>query len=354
MFKRNPNIIVRESRSRHSWLVGLFIKLVFPTLLLFIGFWVGRWSTLGFSETLVNQSAEDTLVGSPSVVIQRSDQRADQRNQAAMIHKGSVTTGQPAQSDDFFNKSALPTSSPKNDGSMLSSSSPSQKAPIELQKCRDQLKILVQRNELQTVKTAELTEVKQERNELLKLFQFSAGLVNYEALLGVITSTPTRPLHQPFMVCLYSQTKSPVKVGDLVAAQGVLLGEVIELVDHQCVNVLPTVSDQASFEVRLAQSGVHGVAIGMGERSGEEAVGASIKLKYLERSMPAFVGEQVYLVARHQKSKGEFASVQRLPSLVVGEVLSAEMKENGLFQEASVTLPLRRAGVEWVTIISTP
>ena len=308
MFKRNPNIIVREGRGRRSWLIGPFIKLVFPTLLLFIGFWVGRWSAVEFSETLVNQSVEETLVDSSSTMIQRSDQKADQRNQTAMIHKGSVTTGQPAQTDIFLNKQGLPAS-PKNEGSMLSSSSPSLEAPIELQKCQDQLKIFAQRNELQTVKTAELVEVKQERNELLKLFQFSAGLVNYEALLGVITSTPTHPLHQPFMVCLYSQAKSPVKVGDLVAAQGALLGEVIELVDHQCVNVLPTVSDQASFEVRLAQSGVHGVAIGMGERSGEEAVGASIKLKYLERSMPAFVGEQVYLVARHQKSKGEFASV---------------------------------------------
>ena len=333
-----------------KWVISLSV----PSILISIGFVVGSWSSTrseehsraAYTSAEAETESSSALRATASSAPHRTS-RGSSQEQSAL----STIAVTPSAQDEYVTHSSG-AKSPESSNTALSP--PHQRSALELQACQDQVETFSQHRERQAVQAAELIEVKQTRDELLKLLQFSETLVNYQVSLGVVTSAPNLPLHQPFSVCTYQPDQSAVSVGDLVAAQGALLGEVIELTDHRCVKVLPTVSSKASFEVRLAQSGVHGVAIGLGEGSGEEAVGASVKLKYLERSRPALIGEQVYLVARHQKSKGEFASVQRLPSLVVGEVLNAEMKENGLFQEASVTLPLRRAGIEWVAIISTP
>ena len=352
MFKRTPNIIVRESVGRRS----LLMRMALPSFIFVIGFAIGWLSSVG---PLKSFDPVDSVYDHSKKDLSEFEQKSEldyrvatqDKTQNKLLNskrqRREVPTDQTSKGDSR-------QSTHQVEDLLLATSTTSAHQLSDLQKCQVQLKERVQRDELQTVKAAECLEIRQTRDELLKLFQFSAELNNFRLSLGMITSSVNLPLHQPFSVCIHTQIESKIRVGDLVASQGALLGEVIELIDDKCMKVLPTTSAQASFEVRLAQSGVRGVAIGMGELAEEESVGASIKLKYLERSVPAFVGEQVYLVARHQKSKGELASAQRLPSLVVGEVLNAAMKENGLFQEASVALPLRRAGIKWVTVISNP
>lgn len=225
--------------------------------------------------------------------------------------------------------------------------------------CFDQLDHLQKQSELQATQIARLNENLHTRNELLKLAQFSALFNQDQVTLGQITVPMGTPSHEAFSVCFPITPKTPIKEGDLVAAQGALLGEVA-LVADRCVTVRPTVSELSSFEVRFAQSGLRGVAVGLGTQAGEETVGASMKLKYLERFSPAIPGEQVYLMMRPRSSSKTTMTqttnenFKSFPALIVGEVLQAEIKENGLFQDAKITSPLRRSAVKWVSVISLP
>ena len=96
--------------------------------------------------------------------------------------------------------------------------------------------------------------------------------------------------------------------------------------------------------------------MGLGERAGEETVDESIRLKYLERSTPALIGERVYLVERtldYREDHGvKSAQLNSLPALILGEVVNAQIKDNGLFQRAGVTSPLRREALSWVIVIT--
>ena len=222
--------------------------------------------------------------------------------------------------------------------------------------CKVELQDLKRASEAQAIKLATLKGLNRSQDELLKLSIFAQQFTQYQVTLGVISSHIGGTLNEPFSVCLPKPPQSPLREGDLVTAQGVLLGEVSKVADR-CVTVRPTVSEESSFEVQFAQSGVRGVAVGLGAQSEEEVMGASLKLKYLERTEPAQIGERVYLVSHPRKSALStphlhLQKLNALPTLVVGEVIQAHLKENGLFQEAMLTTPLRRSGVTWVSIIS--
>lgn len=225
---------------------------------------------------------------------------------------------------------------------------------LSLRQCLNDLRDVTQTRERHSLELATLRGELQARDELTQLSRFSEHFHQYEVTFGAITGSTELNTRDTFSVCLSKSPSKMIREGDLVVAQGVLLGEVARVLD-QCVTVRATQNAESSFEVKLAQSGVLGVAVGLGERSGEETVDAMMRLKYLERTQPALIGERVYLAA-HPAVKRSSTDLLfgPLPQLVVGEVLTAHIEENGLFQEATITSPLKISGVKWVSVISLP
>jgi hypothetical protein len=163
--------------------------------------------------------------------------------------------------------------------------------------------------------------------------------------------------HVPQKLCLMTRTDRLIQSGDLIVAQGVLLGEISQI-DGRCFTMIPVHSKLSSFEVKLEKSGVRGVAVGLGssqidhQRPSTET--PTMTLKYLERSESAILGERALLVRKiHKRSQPnlKIPSFTRLPNLTVGEVISAEIDENGLFQSAFLTSPLSHSSISFVVII---
>ena len=165
--------------------------------------------------------------------------------------------------------------------------------------------------------------------------------------------------------------KRAVKPGDLVISQGTLLGE-ISSVKGECFELIPTSSELSSFEVRLEQSGIRGVAVGLGKANTSRAEAsqspslikhreASMQIKYLERSVPAVLGERALLVRhRHRANREEGSTLlneglylkSRFPMLIIGEVVDAGIDENGLFQSALLATPLDPSRLDFVLIFT--
>ena len=163
--------------------------------------------------------------------------------------------------------------------------------------------------------------------------------------------------HVPQKLCLMTRTDRLIQSGDLIVAQGVLLGEISQI-DGRCFTMIPVHSKLSSFEVKLEKSGVRGVAVGLGSTQIDHQLPSTetptMALKYLERSEPAILGERALLVRKiHKKSQSnlKLPSFTRLPNLTVGEVISAEIDENGLFQSAFLTSPLSHSSISFVVII---
>ena len=160
-----------------------------------------------------------------------------------------------------------------------------------------------------------------------------------------------------------SKRQRKIKAGDLVLSQGALLGE-ISSVNGDCFEMIPTASHLSSFEVRLEKSGIRGVAVGLGDqrkRHQEKARQQSrreqtaMEIKYLERSVPALLGERALLVRRRLQRQNtdldaRMMTKRRLPMFTVGEVVSAAIDENGLFQSALLATPLNPARIDYVLI----
>ena len=158
-------------------------------------------------------------------------------------------------------------------------------------------------------------------------------------------------------VCLLRQARKTIKAGDLVVSQGVLLGEITE-VKHNCFDIISVENEQSSFEVVLEESGVRGIAVGLGSKSIKLKTNrleeATIELKYLERATPAIIGERALLVRKHQAGDESHLSSPafKLSPLTVGEVVEAKIDENGLFQSALLAPSLSQSSVSLVAIIS--
>lgn len=164
-------------------------------------------------------------------------------------------------------------------------------------------------------------------------------------------------------LCLIN-TSVTASVGDLIVAQGALLGEV-QAVNHPCLKMIPVHSRLSSFEVRLEYSGIRGIAIGLGQRDqslDELEISntpliktAAMRLKYLERSVPAVLGERALLIRKSNEQSESLVKVkggQRLPSLAIGEVVHAQIDENGLFQSAFLTPSLTLNSINYALILS--
>lgn len=195
--------------------------------------------------------------------------------------------------------------------------------------------------------------------EKLNNFLRSLRVTNFE----LAELSHAYPLDSHTQVCLLKRSLMnstlKIKSGDLVVSQGVLIGEISEI-NNDCFNLIPVESKQSSFEVVLEKSGVRGVAIGLGNRSIKLNTGryeeATIELKYLERVTPAVVGERALLVRKRPfgKESSTSATIPTLSPLTVGEVVQAQIDENGLFQSALLTSPLNKSSISLVAIISVP
>lgn len=223
---------------------------------------------------------------------------------------------------------------------------------------------------------SQLKECEQEREDLhIRLNDFKSRLELYDdtsqmhAFLNTlrVTEFTLAELKHSFVkkssqtqACLLARTEQVIQPGDLVVSQGALIGEIAK-VDKDCFEIIPVESDQSSFEVVLEKSGVRGIAVGLGSKSikldSNKYEEATIKLKYLERSASAIIGERALLIRKYQSSDQANFSVQmhpRLSPLTVGEVVQATIDENGLFQSALLASSLYRSSVSLVAIISIP
>ena len=79
-----------------------------------------------------------------------------------------------------------------------------------------------------------------------------------------------------------SQPQRIVQPGDLVLSQGALLGE-ISTVSGDCFEMIPTASQLSSFEVQLEQSGIRGVAVGLGDQ--RESIKSGLHNRRIARSL---------------------------------------------------------------------
>lgn len=163
---------------------------------------------------------------------------------------------------------------------------------------------------------------------------------------------------QKTKVCLLKRSGITIKNGDLVVSQGALIGEIVNA-ENDCFDMISVESEQSSYEVVLEQSGVKGIAIGLGSRSidleNNRFDKASIELKYLERAVPAIIGERALLVRKHQTADKNYSPSPAhtiLSPLTVGEVVDARIDENGLFQSALLASSLSQTSVSLVAIIS--
>lgn len=210
----------------------------------------------------------------------------------------------------------------------------------------EQLKSVIEVERLH-VQLAQMKTELADYQEVKQLLRFQTDYPQMKfSLAKVLRPLPDASRHV-MNACLVSQgDRAKVKSGDLVVAQGFLVAEVIKT-DQDCFEALMVSSDHSSFEIQLTSSGIRGVAVGLGDESEEETRGANLRIKYLERTSSAVIGEQAVVVRRFMHTK-----YRALPQLIIGDVIRAHREENGLFQSAALTLPFRRETIKWVLVIS--
>lgn len=224
----------------------------------------------------------------------------------------------------------------------------------ELPSLKAKVASLTQERDALLVQYAQAEEELKSLRELSHLAQVADRSPKYKFLFVELSQRRGAQGDQEFWACLVNEAeRNDLKERQLVIAQGALLGEILK-VTEACALLRMVTSEQSSYEIRLEKSGITGVAVGLGDRPGEEVSRARLTIKYLERTSPAVIGERALLFNYLQRSQTRPSKREPLPPLVLGEVIEATLEENGLFQSATLALPFRRDGVHWALVLVTP